>query len=894
MDAERPDPDALLERVRDEETRASRARLKIFFGFAPGVGKTFDMLRSAGRLLAEGVDVVVGCVETHGRKDTAALLTPLEILPRRSVEYRGTRLEELDVERALARRPKVLLVDELAHTNAPGSRHDKRWQDVLELLEAGIDIHTTLNVQHVESLNDVVAQISGVRVRETVPDAILDRADELELVDIPPDELLGRLADGKVYLAEQAERAAQGFFSRGNLLALRELALRRTADRVDIDMQAWRRTHEVEATWPAAERIVVAVSPSPHSARLVRATRRMAAGLRAPWVAVYVATPTRAPMTEADQERLDAHLRLAASLGGETATLHGTRAADTLIAYARQRNATRIVVGKPTHPRLLDLLRGSLLDALVRESGGIDVLVISGDEQEEPPRPAADADGAWDPAPYLWSTALVAAATVVSLAGQSVFALPDLVMIYLSTIMVVAARWTRGASVLAATLSVAAYDFCFVPPYFTFAVSDARHVLTFSMMFAVGLLVSSYTLRIRQQEVNARAREARTATLYALSRALGAEVSPSGIAQIAATQAADILDVHAAILLAGPTPDAGLVLEATVGEVTLGPDEQAVTRWAFDRARPAGRGTDTLPGVDTSAFPLAAHGHVAGVLALVPRRAGRRLDASARDFVEAFAGQVAVALGRARLAREAEAAALRARTEELRSSLLSAVSHDLRTPLAAITGVATMLRDGRQLEPEQARELLDTLCGEAERLERLVGNLLDMTRLESGALAVAREWVPLEEVVGSALGRVERALGSRPVTSRLPVDLPLVSVDPLLLEQLLINLLENAAKYTPSGTPIELEARSEPEAVVLELSDRGPGFPPGEEERVFGKFQRGAHPGVGGSGLGLAIARGIAEAHGATLTAHARAGGGATLRLRLPRMPGAPVVEGTA
>ncbi len=893
MDDARPDPDLLLARVRDEEARASRARLKIFFGFAPGVGKTFDMLRSAGRLVAQGTDVVVGCVETHGRAETAALLGPLEVLPRRTVEYRGTRLDELDLDGALARRPAVLLVDELAHTNAPGGRHAKRWQDVLDLLDAGIDVHTTLNVQHVESLVDVVAQISGVRVRETVPDAVLERADEIELVDIPPDELLVRLREGKVYVPEQAERAERGFFQRGNLLALRELALRRTADRVDVDMQAWRRAHAIDTTWPASERVLVCLSPSPSSARLVRAARRMAAGLRAPWVAAYVATPTRAPLTRADQERLDAHLRLAESLGAEAVTLEGPRTAEALIAYARSRNVTRIVIGKPTHARLVDRLRGSLLDELVRESGDIDVLALSGDAA--PPTDGARAPAASAPesallAPHAYGALLVALATAVAFAGRAWFALPDLVMIYLSAIMLAAARLTRGASILVAALSVLAYDFCFVPPYFTLAVSDTHHVLTFAMMFGVGLLVSGLTLRIRRQEQSARDRAARTASLYALSRALGAEASPEQIVRVAAQQAAETLDAHATIVLPGP---AGLLDLAAVGP-ELGPEAQGVIRWSFEHGQPAGRGTDTLPGAPASAFPLAAHGQVLGVLVLVPRAAEHRLDAAARHFVDAFLGQVAVALGRARLAREAEASALRARTEELRSSLLSAVSHDLRTPLASITGVATMLRDGAQLGPEQRRELLDTLCGEAERLERLVGNLLDMTKVESGALRVKREWFPLDEVVGAALARVEGALADRPVAVRVPDDLPLVSADPLLVEQLLINVLENAAKYTPAGSPLELEARATAAAIELEIADRGPGLPPDGAERIFEKFQRGPQVSGSGAGLGLAIARGIARAHEGTLTAHDRAGGGAVFTLRLPRRPGAPEVEGTA
>ncbi|HEX7476615.1 MAG TPA: DUF4118 domain-containing protein, partial [Polyangiales bacterium] len=509
-DNARPDPDALLRRVKAEEARAQHTKLKIFFGFAPGVGKTYAMLESAQRLRAQGVDVVIGVIETHGRKETAGLLEGLQLLPRKLIEYRGTKLEEFDLAGALARKPTVLLLDELAHTNAPGMQHPKRYQDVQELLEAGIEVHTTLNVQHVESLNDVVAQITAVRVRETVPDAILDRADEIELVDLPPDDLLQRLREGKVYLREQAARAVDHFFQRGNLLALRELALRRTADRVDAEMQAYRLEHDIHSTWAAGERILVCVSPSPASARLARAARRMAAGLRAPWTAVYVEPTTIAPMSEADRSRLDAHLRLVESLGGDVVRLTGDRISTALLEHARKHNVTRILIGKPTHPRLRDRLRGSLLDDLVRGSGDIDVHVISGDDGGAPaPEPPRKPQGRVELRNLVWTTLLVAAATAAAALVRGVLASPDTVMLYLLVIMIVAVRFGRRASLLAAASSVAAYDFFFVPPYYTFAVSDVRHVLTFAMMFGVGVVMSSLTARIRQQERNALDREAR-------------------------------------------------------------------------------------------------------------------------------------------------------------------------------------------------------------------------------------------------------------------------------------------------------------------------------------------------------------------------------------------------
>jgi two-component system sensor histidine kinase KdpD len=884
----RPDPDALLARMRAEEARAGRAKLRIYLGYAPGVGKTFAMLSGARDLREAGKDVVIGLVETHGRYDTAALVLGLEMLPRRSLEYKGRALEEFDLDAALARKPKTLLLDELAHTNAPGARHTKRWQDVLDLLDAGIDVHTTVNIQHIESLNDIVAQITHVRVRETVPDSILARADEIELVDLPPEELLTRLREGKVYLTEQASRAVDNFFRRGNLLALRELALRRAAERVDQDILAHREEHDISATWHTQERLLVCVGPSPASARLVRAAARMAAGLHAPWVAAYVEAMTMKPMTDADRGRLEAHLRLVESLGGEVVRLTGTTIGGALILHARKQNFSRLIIGKPTHSRLRDLMRGSLLDEVVRGSGEIDVHVISGDAPSgasplaEPVKPARDINFE----AYGLSLALVALATAVSAMGRALFALPDIAMLYLLVIMIAAARFGRGPSVLAAVLSVASYDFFFIPPFFTFAVSDARHTLTFLMMFGVGLLISGLTLRIRRQEQEARSREESTASLYAFSRELGTAIGAEQVLEVIAEHAGKTFGRGSAVLLA----DAGGAprVAAKSGDVPFDSQEQAVARWVLEHARPAGLGTETLPGARITCLPLRAGGAVLGALALTERPKNNAL-AEDRHFNEAFVRQCAMALERTRLSEDARAATLRARTEEMRSSLLSAVSHDLRTPLAAITGAGTMLRDqSERVSPAQRADLLDTICEEADRLERLVSNLLDMTRLESGGLSVKREWVPLEELVVSAMARLEAKLRKRAVTTDLPDDLPLLPVDPVLFEQVFWNLLENAVKYTPDESPIDIRARATDGVVTMEIADRGPGFRAGEESRVFEKFFRGQRTNRGGVGLGLAICRGIVEAHGGALFAENRPGGGALFRIVLPIIGAAP------
>lgn len=879
----RPDPEELLDRVKAEEARLGRGVLKIFFGASPGVGKTYSMLESAQRLRKEGVEVVIGCVETHGRSETEALTVGLEKLPLREIEYRGTKLYELDLEAALARRPKILLLDELAHTNAPGSVHKKRWQDLMDLLDAGIDVHTTLNVQHVESLNDIVREVTGVRVRETVPDAVIERADDIELVDLPPDELLQRLGEGKVYLPEQAAVAKDRFFRRGNLLALRELALRRTAQRVDADVLAYRRDHSIEATWASGECILVCVGPAPASAGLVRTARRMADGLRASLIAASVDSPSAGGLTPVDRARLDANDALAEALGAQVVRLSGDSVAETLLSYAKKRNVTRIVIGKPTHWRLLDLVRGSLIDSVIRGSGTIDVHVTSGSHTDEPVDRSDRAQSPHAPTdflPYVAAALAVALATGASTLVRSYLDLADVVMIHLLAIVGVAVRYSRKESVFAAALSVLAVDFFFVPPFLTLAVSDTRHLLTFAMMFLVGILISGLMLRIRRQERASRLREERTQVLYALTRELGSSRSDKEIARATADQVERMLEGKVALLV--PSDDR-LATVVGAGRTTLDDQELTVARWVFEHGRPAGRGTDTLSGSAVFASPLPSGTGPVGVLAFRSKPGASGLDHDQRSLLDALLRQAGLALERSRLAREGRGAALRAKTEELRSSLLSAVSHDLRTPLAAITGAATTLLDPTsELELTQRVEMLTTICEEAERLERLVGNLLDMTRVESGGLRVKREWVPLEEIVGSALNRLESKLAGRHITTELAEDLPLIAVDPVLFEQIFINLLENAAKYTPPRTPIEIRAARTDSGIVIEVADHGPGIPKESELQVFEKFFRGPSTGTYGVGLGLAICKGIVEAHGGAISLESKPGEGALFRVTLP------------
>lgn len=877
---DRPDPDAVLRRVQQEQARAKRGKLKIFFGFAPGVGKTYRMLQ-VGRELAtqERVDVVIGLVEDHKRTETAWLAQGLEQIPRLKVDYRGHVLEEFNLDAALARMPQVILLDELAHTNAPGLRHRKRFQDVKELLDAGIDVFTTMNVQHIESLNDVIAQITRVQVRETVPDSVLDDADTIELVDIAPEELLARLKQGKVYLPDQAQRAAQHFFQRGNLLALRELALRRTAQHVDDEVREYREEHGVAAPWPAGERILVCVGPAPSSGRLVRAAARMAFGLRCPWVAAFVEITASRPMTDADRKRLEGHLRVAETLGATVTRLSGVSVSSALLQYCRKNNVTRVVIGKPTHSRFRDLLRGSLLDDVVRGSGDIEVHVISGDDSL--PEVTRSTDTAQETAGlgYVYAIVLAIATLSIAMAVERLANIPDPEMLFLVSVMIAAVWFGRGPSILTAALGVASYDFFFVPPVATFSVEDRRYFLTFGMMFGVSFVISELAARLRRQERDASGREERTAALYALSRELASTETMTHIAQSACRQAVSSFAAKVVVLT---SEDGGLrALASEPRGTSLQPKELGVARWSFEHASLAGCGTDTLPGASVLSAPLVVGKSRLGVLVLIlGERRGLRSDQLA--FLDVFCRQVAVALERARLAEEAKHAVLRAKTEEMRASLLSAVSHDLRTPLSSITGAATALRDDAGLTVETRAELVESVVAEAERLERLVSNLLDMTRLESGGVALRKDWVPIDEMIGSTLTRMDKQLGKRKITVSLADDLPLVYVDPVLFEQVFVNLLENAEKYTPPETAIEIEAKRVDGHVCIDISDHGPGLPSGQERRIFEKFHRGPQKGIAGAGLGLPICKGIVEAHGGTIHASNNKRGGASFHIVIP------------
>ena len=885
-DDHRPDPDKLLEQLRAEETRQERGNLKIFFGYVAGVGKTYAMLDAAQHLAAAGIDVVVGYVEPHGRPETEVLLEGLEVLPPLLLEYRGLTLREVDLDAALDRHPQLLLVDELAHTNSPGSRHPKRWQDVRELLDAGINVYTTMNVQHLESLNDVIAQITGVQVRETVPDAVFDNADSVEVVDLPPGELIERLRQGKVYVPAQAERAVANFFTRPNLGALREITLRRTADRVHAHLETTRLASAgPRQVWATVDTLLVCVGPSPTSAKVIRTSKRMAASLGARWIAVGVESPRARNGDDSQQQQLMKNMQLAERLGAETATISGDDIVQEIISYARSQNVTKIVLGKTARPRWRRLLSSDIVSDLLEESGEMDIYVVTGSPEGEPlPSARPRLMPAWQG--YLWALAGVAVACLVAWAFQDIgLAEANKAIVFLLAIVLIAARFGLGPGIFATVLGVLAFDFFFVPPYLTFAVADAQFVITFAVMLVVALIISTLAARLRRQIHSARARERRLEALYRLSRELSAV---SGVHQLAAAAQREVSSTFGTEVMIY-VPDGEGRLEpvvSTARSMTGDPREQAVAKWAFDHGQMAGNGTDTLPQAAALHVPMATPTGIAGILSVDRPENESLLSPENRQLLETLATQIGIAIEREGLTEKTQEALLQVEKERLRSLLLSSVSHDLRTPLAVIAGASSALLEmGESADQAQRASLLEEVVEESNRLARLVENLLSMTRLDAGAIDVDKQRFPLEDVIGSALGRLRRDLTGRSVIKDLPPDLPPIPLDGVLVEQVLVNLLENALKYSPDGSPLEIAARAEDKGVVVAVSDRGPGLAPGEEERVFEKLFRGSASGSSGergAGLGLAIARAIIVAHGGRIWAEDRPGGGAVFSFVLP------------
>jgi two-component system sensor histidine kinase KdpD len=884
-DDERPDPDELLARLRAEAARAERGKLRIFFGASPGVGKTYAMLSTARRLHEQGSDVVVGVVETHGRAETERLLAGLERLPLRESLVRGRRMAEFDLDAALARRPGLILVDELAHSNAEGSRHPKRWQDVEELLDAGINVYSTVNVQHLDTLNDVVSGITGIRVWETVPDRVFDRAEEVVLVDLTPDELLQRLKQGKVYLPQQAERAIQNFFRKGNLIALRELALRRTADRVDVEMLQYRRDQSVDAVWQTRESLLVCVGARPEDERLVRRAARLAKRLEVPWHAVHVETPRLHEEPVAQRRAVLAQLQRAQSLGAETAVLAGDDAAAVAVQYARDHNLSRLLVGRwPGVAWRRWPWQRSFARRLARAAPDLEITSVALERRPHAPAgaraPAADPGRRWSS--YAWSLAYCAAMGLVAAPLYSIFALPNIVMLFLLAVVLVAVRYGSGPAVLAAFVSVAEFDFFYVPPRFSFAVSDFQYLLTFAVMLAVALIAGQLTAGLRQQARVATGRASRVRSMYEMARDLSGALLPEQIAEICGRFIAAEFGARSQLLLV----DLGQRVLAPPAQLVAAealPIDLGVAQWVADHGEPAGTGTDTLPAAPLRYLPLKAPMRLRGLLVVEASAALRLLGPEQERLLDTVTRLIAIALERVHYVEVAQQSTLQMESERLRNSLLAAISHDLRTPLTALVGLADALRLAQPpLAPAQ-RALADDVRGQAQHLRSLVENLLDMARLQSGRVALNRQWHSLEELVGVCLRAMAPALAGRPVQVHLPADLPLVEFDGALMERVLCNLLENAGKFTPPGSRLDIGAGIEGGRLLFWLDDNGPGLPAGREEEIFQMFERGdresATPGVG---LGLAICRAIVEAHGGTIRAHNRPGAGARFVVELP------------
>jgi two-component system sensor histidine kinase KdpD len=891
---ERPDPDLLLAKVQRREQQALRGKLRIYFGSSAGVGKTYAMLMAARKAVADGRSVLVGVVETHGRAETAAMVEGLEVLPRMAVAHRDQLLTEFDLDAALQRRPQLILIDELAHSNLPGMRHPKRWQDVEEVLAAGIDVFSTLNVQHLESLNDVVGGITQVRVWETVPDKVFDAADEVVLVDIPADELLARLKAGKVYMGPQAEHAASHFFRKGNLMALRELALRRTADRVEGDVQAYRVEQSIGSVWKTANALLTCVGPDAASERVVRAAARLAGELGADWHAVYVETPALQRLDARRREKILTTLNLAQQLGATTAVIPSAQIAESIIGYARSNNLSKLVIGRDPIRRLWPWQRSSG-QKLAMLAPDIDLIEVGRAGSVADGRALAAAPPLTDAETgertrrkarrYWTSAAGCVAVTLACMPLSARFDRSNIVAIFILTVVLVGVRLGRGPAALAAILSVCAFDFFFVPPKFSFAVSDIQYLLTFFIMLAVGLITGQLTAGLRFQARVAAHREERAGSLYEIARDLSGAVQVAQVVKISDESIQRTFRASAAVLL----PDGSGRLIAHGGLAV----EIGTAQWAFDNAKQAGFGTDTLPGSDVLYIPLRAPYQARGVLAVKAHNRRLLRIPEQRQLLDTFAALIAIALERVHYVGVAQDALLKMESERLRNSLLAALSHDLRTPLTVLVGLADSLALTAPKLSDAQLESAAAIQNEARRMSTLVSNLLDMARIESGEVTLNPQWQPLEEVVGASLSAVRGILQGHVLSIDVPPQLPLVRFDAVLIERVLVNLLENAAKYTPIGSKITLAAEVVGDRLSVSVSDNGPGLPPGREEAVFQKFTRGeresATPGVG---LGLAICRAIVEAHKGRILATATRGGGATFSFTLPLgTPPAAMIE---
>jgi two-component system sensor histidine kinase KdpD len=854
---DRPEPEAFLRAAAQE----GRGRLKLFLGAAPGVGKTYEMLTDGAQRLDEGIDVVIGVVETHGREETQRLTRGLEVVPRRQIPHQNQMLAEMDIDAILERRPGLALVDELAHSNAPGCRHPKRWQDVEELLDAGIDVYSTINIQHIESLNDVVASFTRVRVRETVPDCVLETA-EIEVVDIPPDELIERLKAGKVYVPEEASRALSHFFSKSNLSALRELALRRAAQAVDAQMLDYVRAHALAGSFAAGERVLVAVSEQPSAPGLIRAAKRLADALRAPWTAVHIETRRTRELTDADRQRIGEALALASQLGAVTATIPAADVVSGLAGYAREARATQIVVGKSTRSWWFELRHGSVVDRLVRGASDIAVHVLPAEEDGVPirsTRVAQPADGRLGD--YLWAIMMVAAVTAFGTLLSQVLGVGNVALLYLVPVMVAASLWGLRPGLFTGIASSLAYNFFFLEPRGTLTVSNPENVVTIIVLLGVALVTSQFAGRVGAQADLAASSARQNAALAGFSRELTVAANEEELLQTICAELGRLLDARAAVLL--PSADGPQLRAAWPPENRLEQIELAAAQWAIDHNQPAGRGSSTLTASDWLFHPLRTGRGVLGVVGLAREDARDPVRADQVPMLMSLLDQASIALERSQLEQEMRGIEQLRERDRLRAALLSSVSHDLRTPLTAILAAAG------ELKRKRSPALVAVIEGEAQRLNRFVANLLDMARVEAGALKLGIEATDLTDAVASAVHDTRRTLESRAIRLEVPPTLPLVKVDPQLFHHCLINLLDNAGRYADPDTPIVIRGERNPDGVVLSILDQGPGLPPGKEAQIFETFTRfeGSDRSKGGTGLGLAIVKGFAEAMGMRVSA---------------------------
>jgi|APTNR8051073442_1049403.scaffolds.fasta_scaffold05199_3 two-component system sensor histidine kinase KdpD len=896
---DRPEPDVLLEEAKKE----GRGRLKVFLGAYPGVGKTYSMLEAAQARRREGLDVVVAVVETHGRKETERLLHGLDVVPRKQIGYRGRVFGEMDIDALLQRKPRLAIVDELAHSNVEGSRHVKRWQDVEELLAAGIDVYTTLNIQHLESLNDVVARISRVRVRETLPDKVLELADEIELIDLPPDDLIQRLREGKVYVRDQIGRAIRHFFSKGNLTAFRELAMRVAAERVDAQMINFMRTHAIPGPWPAQERLLVCINESPMSKQLVRTARRMAERSRIPWIVVNAQTPHHESLPDAAKDRIADALRLAESLGGEVVTLPAeSDLAGELIRLARSRNVTRIVLGRPRKRHWAALFRENVAGRLMKEAKAFEVTIVSPVAEDGPGQridPERPGGIRFDRKAYGWATVTVAVATAIAFGVEKVLPLPNISLVFMTAVLFVATRFGLWPSLYTCLVSFLTYNYFFTVPYFTLSVSYRGELLTIVFFLVVAVLAGNLAARLKAQVEAMRTTAQRTANLFDFSRRIVAAASLYDVLWAAVHHVASTLQCQAIILL--PKRCHGLEIAAGYPpEDHLSSTDRAAADWAWKHGATSGWGSGTLPAAGWQFLPLKTQRGLVGVLGISfkdnsPDKV--RLEPEQHRLLNALVDQVAVAIERTNLATDIEEARVLTETEQLRSALLSSVSHDLRTPLVSIIGSATTLSSrGGKLSDDDRDQLVQTILEEGERLNRFVQNLLDMTRLGYGALQLNREWTDLREIAGRAVRRLEKLLQFHRLELDVPADLPSIRVDPVLIEQVLVNLLDNSAKYAPRDSRIMLRARQVDNTIATEVCDEGPGIPPDARDAVFEVFYRvrAGDRQAAGTGLGLSICRGLVEAHGGRIVARAGpADRGTVIEFTLPLEPAPPIQDET-